>query len=52
MKKEKELLAKELNQKKARLLKLDEEKKKWEKHKVILIEKIDVLNEGKLDLEK
>ena len=52
MKKEKELLAKELNDNKARILKLDEEKKKYEQEKVILIEKNDVLNEGKLDLEK
>ena len=52
LKKEKELLAKELNDNKARILKLDEEKKKQEQEKVILIEKNDVLNEGKLDLEK
>ena len=41
-----------MNDNKARILKLDGEKKKQEKEKVILIEKIDVLNEGKLDLEK
>ena len=41
-----------MNDNKARILKLDEETKKREKEKGLLIEKNDVLNEGKLDLEK
>ena len=37
---------------KEKILKLANEKKEWEKEKSLLIEKIDVLNERKLALEK
>ena len=52
LEKEKEMLTKELSDKKANLLKLVEEKNAWEKEKGLLIAKIDVLNENQLVLEK
>ena len=52
LEKEKEMLTKELNDSKTKLLKLAKEKKEWEKEKGLLIEIFDVLNERKLALEK
>ena len=50
--KEKESLSQELNDCKAKLLKAVGEQIQWEKEKVFLIAKIDVLNENQLVLEK
>ena len=52
LEREKEILANELSDNKAKLLKLVDEKKEWEKGKALLVEKINILNERKLDLEK
>ena len=46
------MLSQELNDSKYKLLELVEEKIQLEKDKVILISKIDVLNEDQLVLEK
>ena len=52
MEKEKVLLSQELNDYKAKLLKLIEEHIQWENERGFLTAKIDVLNENQLILEK
>ena len=46
------MLCQELNGSKDKLLKLDDEQGQWEKERAFIIDKIYVLNENQLVLEK
>ena len=52
LEREKEILASEINDNKAKLLKIVDEKKEWEKEKALFVEKVNVLKEKKADMEK